>query len=231
MLTALLFVLAPLQQPDEGDAQSAVEQRVIALATARVRAVCSQCDIRVETKWLPDNLREADPAQISLLRFDEVGVPREYQTASVEYTRGGQALTRQVQLFVTVMKKLPVVNKRIERGRTITAADLSWQRKDLTHLRKLPVFSADKITGKAAAGILQKGDMVLLGDLQQVPIIAVGDKVQMIYREKGVKLSMNATARQAKAKGEPIRVYNAETRKTYIATVITESKVIWEKTL
>lgn len=232
LLTAIILLVSSLAflYPSAGYGQATVENQLHKLAIEQIRSQCPTCDVQLETKWIPDELRSS-AARVTLLRFEEVGLPRGYQTASVEYIRNGKAQTRQVQLYAEVKRKVPVVNKRIERNRTITPADVTWKRKDLSRMRKLPVLSLEEVTGKASAGIMQKGDAILPSDLQQIPVIAVGDNIRMIYQKDGVKLAMNCTARQAKARGERIRVYSDETRKTYIAKVLTPSKVIWKKTL
>ena len=230
--TLILFVIFGLLSCNlEGFAQSAAEQKIGGLATQQVLSFCSTCQVEVESKWMPDEITSLDSAQVKQLQFNEVGLPKGYQTANVFFTDDGESKSAQVQLFVDLKRKLPVVNKRIERNKTITKDDLTWKILDVTRMKESPITSIQKITGKAAGRLITKGNAILATDLQQVPIIKVGDNIKMVYREAGIEVALNCTARQARAKGEEIRVYSRETRKTYIGKVLNPSKVKWEKTL
>lgn len=230
--TLILFVIFGLLSCNlEGHAQSVAEQKIGGLATQQVLSFCSTCQVEIESKWMPDEIARLDSTQIKQLQFSEVGLPKGYQNANVFFTDDGESKSAQVQLFVDLKRKLPVVNKRIERNQTITADDLTWRILDITRMKEFPIASIQKITGNAAGRLIPKGNVILNTDLQQVPIIEVGDNIKMVYRETGIEVALDCTARQARAKGEEIRVYSRETRKTYIGKVLTPSKVKWKKTL
>jgi flagella basal body P-ring formation protein FlgA len=231
--TPILFVIFGLLSCSlEGHAQSAAEQKIGGLATQQVLSFCSSsCEVEVKSKWMPDKIAGLDSAQIKQLQFNEVGLPKGYQTVNVFFADDGETKSAQMQLFVELKQKLPVVNKRIERNQTITQNDLTWRILDITRMKKFPIAKVEEITGKAAGRLISKGNVILNSDLQQAPIIEVGDNIQMVYREGGIEVALDCTARQARAKGEQIRVFSRETRKTYIGKVLTPSKVIWEKTL
>lgn len=231
-LTVLTLVFSyGLLSCNAGYAQDTVQKKIGKLATQQVLSSCEECKVTVETKWMPSAVSRLDSSQIEQVQFREVGLPRGYQTVNISYQKDGQLRTYELQLFVKLKQKLPVVNKRIERNETIEAEDLAWKNKDITRLQKLPLTSKEEIVGQSVSNLIQKGDIVLQSDLQQLPIIKAGDNIKMVYSEGGVELALDCRARQAKAKGERIRVYSDKTRKTYLAKVVTSKKVIWEKTL
>lgn len=212
--------------------QSHAHQMLQQLAEHQLAQLCGDCTIRVTPKWIPPNLEQADAGAITGLQFADPGLPRGYQAAAVTYRREkGAAGTAQVQLHVQVQQRVPVLTRRIERDEIVGAQDVILKMRDITRLPSLPLTAVDAIAGKAARGMLRKGQPVWATDLHAAPVIRVGDSVEMIYNHQGLQVAIHCTARQARGVGEQIRLHSEETRRTYLGKVITPTKVIWEKTL
>lgn len=201
------------------------------LAHTKVSSICEECEIIVTPKWIPKKIQHLDSGQITSIQFRDTGLPRGYQTSKIYYREGGETRSKDVQLFIRIEKPLPVVNRRIERNEILSGDDIVFRLKEITRLQRMPLDSIEEIVNLSAAKVIQNGDLIYESDLQKVPVIKPGDVVEMVYTEGGVEVALSCNARQAKAKGEQIRLYSDKTRKTYIGKVINSTKVLWEKTL
>lgn len=232
----MLYVLMPillfsgLLAPQDSFTQNSSAQ-IEKLAHKKVSSICEECEIIVEPKWIPKKIQRLESGQITNIQFRDAGLPRGYQTSRIYYREAGEMRSEDVQLFIRIEKPLPVVNRRIERNEIISADDIVFRMTEITRLQRMPLDSKEEIVNLSAANVIQKGDLIYESDLQKVPVIKPGDVVEMVYTEGGVEVSLSCNARQAKAKGEQIRLYSDKTRKTYIGKVINSTKVLWEKTL
>lgn len=228
---AILLVLFGTIFLQRARAQAEVRETIRQLAQKQIRVQCPDCSSEVTISWLPQALSQVPGRAISRLRFEEVGLPAGYQVASVRYEQSGQVRARQVQLHIRLQRNIPVANKRLQRNQRIAADDITWKRKDLSRMRARPVTSPEQIVGQTVGRMIQKGGVIWPSDLKKMPIVEAGDEVKIIYHTGGVQVALDGTARQARARGESIRVYSVKTRKVYIGKVLTSEKVIWQETL
>lgn len=226
-----LLVFSGIMVPVFGNVMDSSGEKIEELAHRKVSNLCEECEIAVIPKWIPKRVQHLDSHQITEIQFVQVGLPKGYQTARVFYQENDEVLSKDVQLHIRIEKPLPVAARRIDRNEVISGDDLVIRMTDITHLQRIPVDSKEKIVNQSAARLIKKGEVVYASNLQKKPVIKAGDLVEMIYMEGGVEVALNCNAREDKAKGEDIRLYNEKTQKTYIGKVLTAKQVLWEKTL
>ncbi|SMO58914.1 flagellar basal body P-ring formation chaperone FlgA [Fodinibius sediminis] len=212
--------------------QEQAVQRIEHLAKVQMQERCPDCKVTIEGKWIPGLLRMADSSRIQRIQLTAPELPRGYQKAVVHFHDADQqARSTQVQLYIRLHRKVPVVQQPIERGEVITAENLSWELRDITSLRKDPVASIDELHGQSARRFIAGGSILFKQEIQPTPLVQAGDRVQLIYTKDGVAINLRCEARESKAKGELIRVQSRETRKIYQGKVLSDTKIKWTKTL
>lgn len=223
---ALLLTLHALP----AGAQQGVEQKLERMAAGQLARLCPDCSVTVEARWIPDRLAEADTSEIGGLRLPASELPRGYLTAEVEL-ESVENSSVQLQLHVSVRRKVPVAARRISAGEKLTAEIVRQRTMDLTRLRELPADVPGALEGREAARLIQEGSVILRSDLRRPAAVEPGDPVTMIYRSGGMEIHLSCTARQARADGQSLRLYCSETGKDYVGILINSSKARWEKTL
>jgi len=214
--------------------QHLVEEKIGKLAKDYLENVCEACKVNVAVKWMPDRIMELDTNKIQFITLAS-HIPRGYQNARVHYqeSESGSSTMQSVdiQLYIQIMQYLPVASQRMFSGQQIREEHIQFQWKDITKMRDLPVTKLEDIRHKVTVKIVKEGTVFYKKDFENRPVIQAGETVDMIYQEAGFKIRIACLARESKAKGELIRLYNKETRTTYLAKVINKSKIRWKKTL
>ena len=216
--------------------QHIAKEKIGKLAKEYVETVCEACKVDVAVKWMPGHIMELDSSKIQFITLSS-HMPRGYQNATLHYqeqARGRGSMhngNAEIQLYIRVLQYLPVASKRIFSDEEIGEEYVQFQWKDITKMRVLPVTKLENIQNQVATKIVKEGSVFFKKDFENSPVIEAGDTVEMIYQEAGFKIRIECLARESKAEGELIRLYNKETRTTYLAKVINQTKILWEKTL
>ena len=207
------------------------EEKIQELAVTKVKKLCEACRVSVECKWIAPAVAEASPESITALQFDTPGLPAGYVTGKVQLGNTTATSQTAIQLHISVQRKLPVARKLFSRGEQITSQDIAWQWKDISSFKRVPVTNMEQFTGQYTGRIIRKGSVFFASDLVGPQTIQPGDSVAMDYGENGVRIQINCIAREAKGVGQEIRLYSKETRRNYIARIITKKKIVWVRTL
>jgi len=226
-----VVLLLGLLSPWEGYAQDAIQEKLKTLAIERVQASCTDCEVSVQPKWMPSNVMKLDSSQIKMLEFASAKLPRGYQPATISFAFEGSLETQRVQLHVEIRRSLPVAAKRFSRNEIIDTDGVTMKRIDVTRMRKAPISTKKNIVGNVAARVITSGAPITKSDIKKRPLINAGETVKMVYKQSGIGVELDCTARQARGKGELIRLFSKETRKTHLGRVLTSQEVVWEKTL
>lgn len=212
--------------------QNLAEEKINRLAGDYLDTVCEACKVNITVKWMPGDIASLDSTNIQFITLPS-RLPRGYQNATVHYHKHDQGTAQhtEIQLYIQIMQYLPVASRRIFAGEHIGEDQVHYQWKDITKMRTLPVAKLEEVRQKVTAKIVGEGRAFFKKDFENRPVIEAGDTVEMIYQEAGFNIRIACLARESKAEGELIRLYNKETRTTYLAKVINKSKIRWEKTL
>jgi flagellar basal body P-ring formation protein FlgA len=118
-----------------------------------------------------------------------------------------------------------VLNRALNRGETIQAADLAIERRPREGLPGDLQADAASLAGRIARRPLSAGAVVRTGDLGKPEIVARGDIVTVFYEVPGMTLTLRARATEAGAQGDTIAVLNVQSKKSLHATVVAPGRV------
>jgi flagella basal body P-ring formation protein FlgA len=130
-----------------------------------------------------------------------------------------------VSVVMTVVGDRVLASHALERGQTITRADLAASRGELSGvpLQRLPTI-ADLAGGKTLRPIAA-GDVVLRGFVAARRTVEPGDRVIATAAAGAVEVSGEFTAADAGAVGDVIRVVNPATKRYLRGRVVKEGHV------
>lgn len=155
--------------------------------------------------------------------------PRGRASAEVEVQHGGAWRSAGWAFFdVAVFDTVAVATQDLARGAPLGGA-VALRRADVTALFGAPL--AGDLGDWTARRTLRAGD-VLTDRLAEPPSAAErGDAVHVRYRRGAVAVSLDCTARERGAVGEPIRVACSETRALYRVVLTAPGQGDWTATL
>ena len=182
-----------------------------------------------DPRWIPRSLA-SEPAS-SVREVSLEGSVGRYTSFSVAYSSGGRNRTADIQLKVTMEKKLPVTSERVTSGTVISDDHLEYRWVEIGRWRGQLVSEADELPGKTLRRTLAMGEPVRRADITTEYLVEAGESVTLVFINSGTRIDLSATARQSGALNEDIRLYSEETRRTYLGTVSGNGEVIWKRTL
>jgi flagella basal body P-ring formation protein FlgA len=130
-----------------------------------------------------------------------------------------------VRIDVEALTDTVVTVRQLEHGTTITADDLTLQKREITQNSHLGVRSIDEVAGKKARTTLRANQPVRADQIERVPLIKSGQMVTIIAENGVFKISVTGKAHSSGAAGDIIRVQNLTSLKDIPAKVIDGSTV------
>lgn len=128
-----------------------------------------------------------------------------------------------LDLWVTV----PCAATPVNRNELLTPEKITYERKNLAYLR------GEAWDGRGgpyrAMRTLGAGTPIFEGDIEAVPVVAKGSRIDLIYRGTAIRLSVVAKAMEDGRVGEVIPVRNLQSKRQVYATVLDDSTVIIER--
>jgi flagella basal body P-ring formation protein FlgA len=125
---------------------------------------------------------------------------------------------------VTVRIKRMVAALRVRRPlaphAVLTADDLTLGTTEYLPGAPIPVADLQAVIGKRTTKQLAMGDILSETSVELAPVIQAGQQITLEVVVGGIRLLSSATARQAGALGQTIRVYSNQTHKEFTATVV-----------
>jgi flagella basal body P-ring formation protein FlgA len=163
------------------------------------------------------------PLSIDDFAFD----PRSRRFAaaiSLEGAASGRAAMRVTGVAIEAID-VAVVNRAIPRGDVIKAADVTFERRARESAPADAIREMADLIGRIAKRPLASGAIVHTGDVAKPQIVARGDMVSVVYRTRGLILSLRAQAEEAGAMDDTITVTNPQSKRKLQATVIGPGQV------
>lgn len=182
-----------------------------------------------EPRWIPRSLASL-PAEVVRNVTVEGNVER-YTSFSVDYHNAGRNRTADIQLKVTIEKKLPVISERVSSGTSISEEHLEYRWVEISRQRGQLVTESDELLGRTLRRTLAMGEPVRRADITTEYLVEAGESVTLVFINSGTRINLSAVARQNGALNEDIRLYSEETRRTYLGTVAGSGEVVWKRTL
>ncbi|WP_319466154.1 flagellar basal body P-ring formation chaperone FlgA [uncultured Pseudodesulfovibrio sp.] len=126
-------------------------------------------------------------------------------------------------VFINVWKAVPVAAKPLNRFERVTKDKVSFMRVNMAYKKDI----WDGTGGPwRMARTLGRGQAFTLSHLDQVPLIEKGERVNLIYRNKRIRLSIKAEALDEGGMGQQVAVRNLQSKKTILATVVGNDTVL-----
>lgn len=133
----------------------------------------------------------------------------------------GDVTTDRVRITGRVRRMLdmPVFNRLIAPGETITASDVETIAVPSDRLTQSFVVAAAELVGKTPKRSIRPGEPVRPSDIQTPIVIHKGEIVTVVLQSSALLLTAQAKALEDGAQGQAIRVSNTRSGKTLDATV------------
>ena len=126
-------------------------------------------------------------------------------------------------VFLDVWKAVPVAAKPLNRFERVTQDKVSFQRVNLAY--KPDVWDGTGGPWRMAR-TLGRSQPFTRSHLEQIPLIEKGERVQLIYKGKTVKLTIKVEALGEADMGQQVEVRNLQSKRIILATVVGDNMVM-----
>lgn len=140
-------------------------------------------------------------------------------------TLGARQASLRVSGIVVEMRDVAIVNRTLNRGEPITAADLTIERRPRDGAPPDALTSAATLAGEVAQRTLTQGAILRTGDTAPPELVARGEAVTIVYESPGISLAMRGQATDAGRMGATVNVVNVASKKVLQAIVIGPGRV------
>lgn len=129
---------------------------------------------------------------------------------------------------LSLLQKVAMPSRRIEKGELIYAKDIVWTNREETPLSRRAASEGDLLGFTPRYRTLEPGQVINKQDVQRPICVEQGNMVTVIYEKNGLKVVTLVKALDSGAIGDTIRVQNPESRKIFSVTVAdkNEAKII-----
>jgi flagella basal body P-ring formation protein FlgA len=178
--------------------------------------------VKDHVDWPEDQLRFEDINTPGTIALAEGNLHWDVEGKNSDDLIGNVALIVEFSINEKVVKKVPVSGKvsvsmetikaarKIERGRIITADDLTTSRENTLHFRKDSVINKEEVVGKRAVRTIQADQAILSGMLENAPLVKKGDKVIIKAENSQFKITTAGEALQDGRSGDQVQVLNLQ---------------------
>jgi flagella basal body P-ring formation protein FlgA len=183
----------------------------------------------VKARWIPQTILELAPDRIQAVNpIERIG---RYTTFEVRYQMNDRLESSQIQLVIEIEKKLPVANRRIPSGETITEEMLGELWVPVSTNRGQLVENFDDLIGYKVRRTLAPGQPVRHAEVTKGFLIMSGETARLIFDEMGVRIVIEAIAQSSGEQDEEIIFISEETNNRYLGRITAQGEAIWRKTL
>ena len=123
------------------------------------------------------------------------------------------------------VRDIPVLNRSILPGETITAADISWIQYPSNRLGNRAILSQQQLVGMTVRRAVRPEKPINSNEVMEPIIVAKGSSVTMVVRSGPILLTAAGRALENGSLGETIRILNAKSRLTVDAKVVSAGQV------
>lgn len=144
------------------------------------------------------------------------------------FVQGSMAKKIRAKVRVRTFQDVVVTVGRLTRHAVLLPEHLQLMRLETTRQKQKVFTAVESLSGYRTSRILQPGELVDSGTVEEVPVITSGRHVDIRFQKGGIEIVMPGIARQDGYRGEKILVKSSENRKTYIARVVDARTVLVE---
>lgn len=136
-------------------------------------------------------------------------------SAVVEVPAGSPTATRvRITGRAYATARVPVLNRLVARGSTITEADIEWVEVRETQMRTDVATSPDQLVGQEPRWQIRQGVPVRLSEVQRPVLVQRNSMVTLVLKTPFMSLTAQGKASEDGGKGDVIRVTNLQTKRT-----------------
>jgi flagella basal body P-ring formation protein FlgA len=121
--------------------------------------------------------------------------------------------------------EVPVLNRRVPKGETITMDDIDWIKLVATKVRRNIIVDEARLLGKTPRRGLRAGQPIRNGDVRAPIVVAKGSLVTMILKTRNMVLTSRGRAIENGALGDTVRVLNTQSKSVVEAVVAGANRV------
>jgi flagellar basal body P-ring formation protein FlgA len=122
--------------------------------------------------------------------------------------------------------EIAILNRAIGRGEPVRASDVGIERRPRDTIPADARMENIAIEGHVTRRPLAAGAAIRQGDLVRPDLVARGENVMIVYRSRGLTLTMRGSANEAGVLGDVINVTNPQSKRILQATVIGPGQVV-----
>ena len=141
-------------------------------------------------------------------------------------TPAGRPLRLPVQATVRPWVRVPVATKDLRKGDSLDSGNVRMEERALADLKGAHPADPNVASGGMKAKHDFEAGEVLTATSVEVPfLVRASEKVEIRYRDGGIRLTTKGIARRAGRAGETITVENANTKRMILASVVAAGTV------
>jgi flagella basal body P-ring formation protein FlgA len=127
--------------------------------------------------------------------------------------------------------EVPVLNRRVPKGETITMDDIDWIRLAATKVRRNIIVDEARLLGKTPRRGLRAGQPIRNGDVRAPIVVAKGSLVTMILKTRNMVLTSKGRAIENGALGDTVRILNTQSKSVVEGVVAGANRVTVSSTV
>lgn len=126
---------------------------------------------------------------------------------------------------IKVYQKVLIAKRRLGRGETVSAADVSLERQAVSHTLGAPLTSLGALLGAEATREIPQGTALSAGMFKIPPVVKSGRMVSVVLTLKDLTIITQAEAKSDGAVGQIVKVLNLESKREFTARVTGPDRV------
>ena len=198
-----------------------LRRRVVAFLTPRSRDLGDEVDFK--NLKLPMHYFSPNTYDKLVIQSDTLK-PGRNQIKMKSLSSDGKVVSSKAgTVFINAWKAVPVAARPLNRFERVTQEKVTFMRVNLA-------YRPDIWDGRGGpwrmARTLGRGQAFTRSHLELVPLIEKGERVNLVFQGKRVKLSIKAESMGEAGMGQQVSVRNLQSKKTILATVISDDTVL-----
>jgi len=165
--------------------------------------------------------------KISVDKTRNISLSRGLAIIPVTAVKGLKTSSSIVSVKVNLYKKLLAALRDFDRKENLNQAEFETKLIDVTKLNGTPVEMEFLLSDYRAKSFIKKGEILLEENLEKIPLISAGDKVNAEVKTGSVVVSTELYARQHGSKGDVIELVSSS-NKIIKGKIVDANKVIVE---
>lgn len=164
---------------------------------------------------MPDSFKK-----IELLKPNEFNLSGNMVYVPVKVVKTtGRIIKSIITVKVKIYRDVYVSSKQLTRNGDLKQSDFTLKKEDITTVKGTPVYSLDKIGAYRSKTIVPAGEVLIEEDIEPIPVVNVGDKLNASFISGNVMVTFPVYARQDGVPGEVITVITKD-RKMFRGKVL-----------